>query len=640
MVIAAMLCLARAVGAPLIWTDVTKPAISQRPFRFKLVQGSLLLATGKEGSIYHTLDGELWGETALDFGRPVGDFAELDGTIYGAANDGRFVKSTDGLHWSTYSVNLSGQELVGLAYAKGQFVGVEPGRIWTSADAIHWVNQTEGLLIGDIVGVDVVGDRYVAPTTDGGVYVSNDAYSWDLLPIDPDPTFLDEATYVRGFRYVNGHCFAVGNARSGNIIGSICTSVDGVNWKSAKFPGVYGFQSVAFGKGLYVVVGEGVLGYSDDGVSWTLDKHFTTASMVDVAFLKDRFLAVTATGSVFSSVDGKVWSSRDFGANDLRAVAATDTGFISVGRAGTIATSPTGAAWQQATSGTTRDLFGAYSHDGLVLVGGEQGSIFTSSNQQDWVRRYSNTGSSLFDIRGIVHGGSLYVATAGVVTSTNGLHWESTLGSGIEVGIIHDGKKFIRYGAQGAYWSTNAATWTRIDPSIQVLGIAVGNGLYVGVGSSQIVVSTDGLKWHNVPASSPDLNAVIYAEGAFVAVGENGRVGYSTNGTNWTYSASGTTRILRSIAFAHGTYVAVGDAGTIAYSASGVGRLGHGQFIPGQGFHFGFRGIAGQKYLLQYSTDLVRWHDLQHVQATQGETPVVDMDAVADPSRQYRYVEE
>ncbi|MES2695225.1 MAG: hypothetical protein V4773_17250, partial [Verrucomicrobiota bacterium] len=80
--------------------------------------------------------------------------------------------------------------------------------------------------------------------------------------------------------------------------------------------------------------------------------------------------------------------------------------------------------------------------------------------------------------------------------------------------------------------------------------------------------------WSSVTApTNVRLNAIVYGDDRFVAVGEGGTVVTgSANGTNWTTRSSGTTRTLRGITYATSlkTFVAVGDAGTILSSPDGT----------------------------------------------------------------------
>lgn len=68
------------------------------------------------------------------------------------------------------------------------------------------------------------------------------------------------------------------------------------------------------------------------------------------------------------------------------------------------------------------------------------------------------------------------------------------------------------------------------------------------------------------------LNSVIYGNSLFVAVGNNGMILTSPDGTTWTIKNSGTTYLLSSVTYGNGQFVAVGDSGVILTSkADGTG---------------------------------------------------------------------
>ena len=83
--------------------------------------------------------------------------------------------------------------------------------------------------------------------------------------------------------------------------------------------------------------------------------------------------------------------------------------------------------------------------------------------------------------------------------------------------------------------------------------------------------------------SAPTINAIAYGNNRFVAVGQNGKMAYSTNGITWTAAADSTiwdytsgtsTTIYKSsinaIAYGGGKFVAGDARGKMAYSADGV----------------------------------------------------------------------
>ena len=88
------------------------------------------------------------------------------------------------------------------------------------------------------------------------------------------------------------------------------------------------------------------------------------------------------------------------------------------------------------------------------------------------------------------------------------------------------------------------------------------NGYFYAVGASGVVsISSDATNWtENSTATSNNLNGLVYGNGEFLAVGESGAVETSINGTSWVLRASGTTNSLTSVAYANGKYVAVGGS--------------------------------------------------------------------------------
>jgi hypothetical protein len=66
------------------------------------------------------------------------------------------------------------------------------------------------------------------------------------------------------------------------------------------------------------------------------------------------------------------------------------------------------------------------------------------------------------------------------------------------------------------------------------------------------------------------LQDVIYANGQYVAVGEDGTILHSKNGMDWTFAKSGVKGMLQAIAYGNGLFVAVGDDQTVLTSKDGV----------------------------------------------------------------------
>jgi hypothetical protein len=137
-------------------------------------------------------------------------------------------------------------------------------------------------------------------------------------------------------------------------------------------------------------------------------------------------------------------------------------------------------------------------------------------------------------------------------------------------------------------WSTNGETWTAINntqstfDTTDVNGVAYGDGRFVAVGSGgKMAWSTNGETWTAVTGgtgtganpSDPGnskfgaiaINNITYGAGRFLAVGGNGRMAWSTDGTTWTEVVHANWTIF-GITYAAGKFVAVWDSGRMAWS--------------------------------------------------------------------------
>lgn len=167
--------------------------------------------------------------------------------------------------------------------------------------------------------------------------------------------------------------------------------------------------------------------------------------------------------------------------------------------------------------------------------------------------------------------------------------------------------------------------WTlRTAPSgSSLMGVTYGNGTFVAVGDSVVMVSTDGINWQSAtPAGASGWRDVAYGPDGFVAVAASGvtRVMTSPDGITWTGRSIPSTNTWMSVTYGGGQYVTVGSGGTAAEqvmtSPDGVtwtartsaGALiwdeiayGAGVFVAGAGSF----SDTGQGTM--YSTDGVTW---------------------------------
>jgi hypothetical protein len=70
------------------------------------------------------------------------------------------------------------------------------------------------------------------------------------------------------------------------------------------------WTSIAFGGGQFVIVGNGDILRSTDGISWASDVLPTQTQFTGVAYGAGRFVAVASTGLIILSDDGVNWRRR------------------------------------------------------------------------------------------------------------------------------------------------------------------------------------------------------------------------------------------------------------------------------------------------------------------------------------------
>lgn len=263
---------------------------------------------------------------------------------------------------------------------------------------------------------------------------------------------------------------------------------------------------------------------------------------------------------------------------NLTAVVYGGGQWLVAGNNGTILTSPDGITWTTCSSGTTAKLTAISYGGGQWIVIGDNGTILTSPDGITWTARNSGTTAYLSDIS-YGAGQWIIVSDIGTLTSPDGINWTARGTPGVSISY-GGGKWGLVYGNQ-FLTSTDGITWTlsNLDRSFydytkvrysggrwivfyqygkyttiisssdevnwvyytfsqpvsggRIYSVAFGNGLWVGVGANQaIVTSSDGINW-SIPRtpqfSYPPLADVDYGDGRWVMVGSGGTILYTNN---------------------------------------------------------------------------------------------------------------
>jgi hypothetical protein len=260
----------------------------------------------------------------------------------------------------------------------------------------------------------------------------------------------------------------------------------------------------------------------------------------------------------------------------------------------------------------------------LLVAVGNNGEIWTSATGTSWTKQTSGTTVNLLDV---IYAGTKFIAvgeSSAVLSSTDGITWTvgAALGNETLTSVVYTGSYFVVCGGTGslgtAQTSTNATTWTRVNPpavaniitDVTNLGTSIvfavteknilrgnlgtggsiawsklsgfsglaatdtpvsiassGTNLVLSALSgttSKLWTSGAGINWTQQQVTTSALRVQSIGTSAeIIGVGSAGEVWTSPNGTTWTSRPTGDPTDLLGGGKLGSTYVVTGDAGRI-----------------------------------------------------------------------------
>lgn len=267
------------------------------------------------------------------------------------------------------------------------------------------------------------------------------------------------------------------------------------------------------------------------------------------------------------------WEAVTYGAGKFVAVASSGSG-------NRVMTSTNGNYWTSRTSASDSNWQGiTYADNQFVAVGSN--AVMTSPDGITWTSRTAPNG----EWQAITNCGGLYVATATwgsnyIMSSPDGIDWTvrtpSTAWSHDAVACSAEVPRFVSVSMFGRGWSSANGTtlWSTQNPGaiVDIRTVAFGNGRFswleysTNAGNRYGAYSTNGVNWTNT-ASAPanQWKYITYGGNKFIAVAEGGvnsRSAYSTDGANWTLGSGVPNNSWQGVAYGAGKYVAVANSGT------------------------------------------------------------------------------
>ena len=399
--------------------------------------GGIDWGLGSMITIYHSEDGATWTEAQID-DPPIYQF---DSIVWG---DGRFLayadwtalSSPDGVLWTeeTRNLGVGVDEVIAtpddyLAVGGGHFLKSSDGLSWTSADVFPQPKSLYDLVVFQGKLLIVGPDGAITVSTDGGQH-------WDA--VTTWEFGLDRSGDIDDLCWANGILVAISGGRA-------FRSLDGLEWQQvAAFSG--GIFSVQWIDGAFWMVGgQGLIATSEDGSSWDIRNSEAWVDFADIATNGEIIVAVGARrlgqfdALVTTSSDGYAWNEIEIGDGaDYRISSVTWTGsrFVGVGSSGSVFRSEDGFNWEFEILDVDWPLNSVASNGSTLVAVGSQDVVVSDDDGLTWL-----PSSSLESASDVIWTGEMFLAgRGGIHSSRNGHDW-ITSSVGLGGGATHIASK-------------------------------------------------------------------------------------------------------------------------------------------------------------------------------------------------------
>lgn len=280
-------------------------------------------------------------------------------------------------------------------------------------------------------------------------------------------------------------------------------------------------NSIGYGNGLYVAVGEGIY-TSQDGKTWIL-RYSGDMEVYDITFDGINFVAITGE---------RIYGS-DY--NNLVSLVSTDNGMT----------------WNKKTPSQEP----CFINNSIEYMNGKFIALTTSginlSNDGGNTWQPPVSFPSFYNWNSVCKG---KVGRVNDVFLAIGVYYSGEFVTGIVSATSSD----------GVHWNPNISHF--VDTPISV---AYGNGIFVALGSNNLLYkSIDGKNWTEISIGPNKLNKITFGKKFFVAAGDDGNVFSSVDGNNWLKENVGSDSTLTEVQFCGNSFMAVSDKGEIFKSAS------------------------------------------------------------------------
>lgn len=476
--------------------------------------------------------------------------------------NGVVLTSADGTHWTkvTTGYEALADNLVSVAWAGGKFYAVgDHGLVLESTDGVHWAGQFPmpwGLVEHRVSGFSgiAVSNNLIVVTDIDGLYLTTKAGSVWAAGFDASSDFDASRHIVWG----PGDFYGI----SGSTLES---SADGITKTTVtSYPGSQLCDIASNGALLVAQDFTGHFYTTTDGVRWSgpgpaagmscyVSKglHWTGHDFV--------WFNSYAPGSYYISADGLNWAAyttpAGYSFNDMIWDGAK---YIAVGTFGTVLTSPDGAAWTQVSGPSNAAALNSPALNSAVQFIVWNGSQFIATTYgsamvgsgTSW--NTAPLSQELFFLT-FVNDKTYAIVGGGLQTlyTTDGINWNTSTLPSQFTSISGDGAsqvvawQGIGTNSQVSISNDDGATWTvQAESGIAPRKLIRAQNQYVGINQYDVLQSTDGINWNSVTLitngsvapGSPALDDIVYGNGKYLVLANDGQVFTSPDAARWSKS--------------------------------------------------------------------------------------------------------
>jgi hypothetical protein len=489
-------------------------------------------------------------------------------SYYMGDNAGQLLWSTDALNWSTIlTANGNSNRWINQGYdmklteANGTFLiaageSTSGQAMATSTDGVFWNEVDLSYLRGDITSLNMSSAQGVKWAHDRFfAFYTNSLTMWSTT----GTSWYPMPEYQAHFRSIS-KAGTSGNWVATSINPSIYYSTDLVTWTSRN-PVNQILNDIVWSteRSEFVAIGEQTrYAQSTDGITWQGGQFGGTTTMYSLAYGAGKYVTVGNSGHAYHSTDGISWSTAFINnvvnpGNQFNKIIFKNGKFIT----------GDGAYLYQSTDGVTWGTASASPYLG-------------------YTQRVESNG----DILSMAYGYSAYSKNGGASVETcpyapfggyriNKIYYSPS--SGVKYFAACDGNIIM--------WSSTAVSWNQASPSgsrgdtywKDINKGGTGTNDFVAVGTNGwITYSGNGTSWSSNyradPVGQSDLNAVAFFSPYTIIAAESGTIAWATapnNGpSSWTSIASlgGACKTL----FAGSIIIAAGANGLMRTSTNGI----------------------------------------------------------------------